>query len=54
VIVTSALPPNPRLCHEFHAAGILEKPFPMEALLRLVAQAMGRLAAPRPVESGAD
>jgi len=46
VIVMSALQPNPRLCHEFHAAGVLEKPFPMESLLRLVAQATGRLAAP--------
>jgi two-component system KDP operon response regulator KdpE len=54
VIVTSALPPNPRLCHEFHAAGILEKPFPMESLLRLVARATGRLAVPLPVETGAD
>jgi two-component system KDP operon response regulator KdpE len=48
VIVMSALQPNPRLCHEFHAAGVLEKPFPLESLLRLVAQATGRLAAPDP------
>ncbi len=46
VIVMSALQPNPRLCHEFHAVAVLEKPFPMESLLRLVAQATGRLAAP--------
>jgi len=50
VIVMSALQPNPRLCHEFHAAGVLEKPFPMESLLRLVAQATGRLAAPDPAD----
>ncbi len=50
VIVMSALQPNPRLCHEFHAAGVLEKPFPMESLLRLVAQATGRLAAPAPAD----
>ncbi len=46
VIVMSALQPNPRLCHEFHAVAVLEKPFPMESLLRLIAQATGRLAAP--------
>ncbi len=50
VIVMSALQPNPRLCHEFHAAGVLEKPFPMESLLRLVAQATGRLAATAPAD----
>jgi len=50
VIVMSALQPNPRLCHEFHAAGVLEKPFPMGSLLRLVAQATGRRAAPDPAD----
>lgn len=50
VIVMSALQPNPRLCHEFHATGVLEKPFPMESLLRLVAQATGRIAAPDPAD----
>ncbi len=50
VIVMSALQPNQRLCHDFHAAGVLEKPFPMESLLRLVAQATGRRAAPDPAD----
>ncbi len=50
VIVMSALQPNPRLCHQFHAAGVLEKPFPMESLLRLVAQVTGRLTAPDPAD----
>ncbi len=55
VIVMSALQPNPRLCREFHAVGVLEKPFPMESLLRLVAHATGRLTAPDPSDiTGAD
>ena len=37
VVVMSALRPNPRLCAELGAAAVLEKPFPMEALLRQVA-----------------
>ncbi len=55
IIVTSALRPNARLCSDIHAAGVLEKPFPMEALLRLVAHATGRLVAPDPADiAGAD
>ncbi len=50
VIVMSALRPNLQLCHHFHAVGVLEKPFPMEALLRLVAQVTGRLAPPAPID----
>ncbi len=45
VIVMSALRPNPRLCDDLGAVGVLEKPFPMESLLRLVAQCLGRPAA---------
>ncbi len=45
VIVMSALRPNPRLCDDLGAAGVLEKPFPMESLLRLVAQFLGHPAA---------
>jgi DNA-binding response OmpR family regulator len=41
-IVMSALRPNPRLCAELKTVGELEKPFPMESLLRLVAQSTGR------------
>ena len=37
VIVMSALRPNIRLVGELQCAGVLEKPFPMESLLRLVA-----------------
>ena len=40
-IVMSALRPNARLCAELHAASVLEKPFPMESLLRKVAQYAG-------------
>lgn len=40
-IVMSALRPNARLCVELHAEGVLEKPFPMESLLRKVAQYAG-------------
>ncbi len=49
VIVMSALRPNPRLCDDLGAAAVLEKPFPMESLLRLVAQFLGR-----PGDNGTD
>jgi DNA-binding response OmpR family regulator len=45
VIVMSALRPNQRLAAELAVAGILEKPFPIDALLRLVAGQVRR--APR-------
>ena len=35
-IVLSAAPPNPARVREFRPAGILNKPFPMEALVRLI------------------
>ena len=54
VIVMSALRPNPRLCDEMDTVGVLEKPFPMESLLRLVAQATGRMAPTAPAEAGAE
>lgn len=54
VIVMSALRPNPRLCDEFDAASVLEKPFPMEALLRQVATLLGRSAAPVVTPGGAE
>jgi two-component system KDP operon response regulator KdpE len=38
VIVMSALPPNPRLLEEMGCVAGLEKPFPMDSLLRLVSQ----------------
>jgi DNA-binding response OmpR family regulator len=42
VIVLSALRPNPRLVVELGCAGILEKPFPMSSLLRLIGEYCGR------------
>jgi|SRR5579864_1269318 len=53
-IVMSALRPNPRLCDEMDAVGVLEKPFPMESLLRLVAESSGRTSAPAVADTGAD
>lgn len=35
-VVLSAIPPNPQRVKEFAPAGVLHKPFPIEALLRLV------------------
>ena len=40
VIVVSALRPNERLVHELGCVGVLEKPFPMEALVRQVETAL--------------
>lgn len=53
-IVMSALRPNPRLCDEMDAVGVLEKPFPMESLLRLVAEHSGRSSASAAADAGAD
>jgi len=36
VIVMSALRPNPRLAKELQCAAVLEKPFPMDSLVRQV------------------
>jgi CheY-like chemotaxis protein len=54
VIVMSALRPNPRLCDELDAARVLEKPFPMEALLRQVATLLGRSATPAVAPGGGE
>lgn len=43
-IVLSAAPPNPARVREFRPVGILYKPFPMEALLRLIRSACGEPA----------
>jgi two-component system KDP operon response regulator KdpE len=40
-IVMSALRPNQRLADELHATAVLEKPFPMESLLRVVERCCG-------------
>ena len=42
VIVLSGLRPNPRLVDDLQCVAVLEKPFPMESLLRLVRTAIGR------------
>jgi two-component system, OmpR family, KDP operon response regulator KdpE len=54
VIVMSALRSNPRLCAELNTVGELEKPFPMEVLLRQVATLLGRSAAPAVIDSGGE
>jgi DNA-binding response OmpR family regulator len=36
VVVLSAVPPNPARVREFAPVGVLHKPFPIDALLRLV------------------
>lgn len=41
VIVFSASPLSPSRVEEFHPAGVLLKPFPMDALLRLVDEVTG-------------
>ena len=51
VIAMSALRPNSRLCAELGVAAALEKPFPMEALLRLVARYTRELVAPDPADA---
>jgi DNA-binding response OmpR family regulator len=39
VVVMSAVPPNPARVREFRPFGILHKPFPIDALLRLIRSA---------------
>jgi DNA-binding response OmpR family regulator len=46
VIVISALRPNPRLVTELDCSNVLEKPFPMESLLRLIAENLERAGSP--------
>lgn len=47
VIVLSAVAPNPARVREFRPHGVLLKPFPMDALLRLVCSGFGLVAQPR-------
>lgn len=47
VVVLSAVPPNPTRVREFRPAGVLYKPFPIDALLRLIRAAC---SAPAPQE----
>jgi two-component system, OmpR family, KDP operon response regulator KdpE len=44
VIVVTALRANPRLVEEFGCHAVLEKPFPMDSLVRLVHDCVGRSA----------
>jgi len=44
-IVMSALRPNVRLVTELGCVGILEKPFPIDSLLRMIKHYIGQLAA---------
>ena len=39
VVVLSAVPPNPTRVREFRPLGVLYKPFPIDALLRLIRMA---------------
>jgi len=41
VVVLSAVPPNPTRVREFRPLGVLYKPFPIDALLRLIQVACG-------------
>ena len=41
-VVFSAIPPSASRVREFRPLGVLHKPFPMDALLRLVRQEIGR------------
>jgi DNA-binding response OmpR family regulator len=52
VIVMSALRPNPRLVAELECFGVLEKPFPMEALLRQVAESLDWAGGSESFEAG--
>ena len=54
VIVMSALRPNPRLCAEVASVAVLEKPFPMDSLIRLVTKAMSPSPEPLLAEIGSD
>jgi two-component system OmpR family response regulator len=52
VIVLSAVPPNPARLREFTPFGILYKPFPIDALLRLIRAACAAPEAEERVVSG--
>jgi DNA-binding response OmpR family regulator len=47
VVVLSAVPPNPTRVREFQPFGVLYKPFPMDALLRLIQSVCGTSAMDR-------
>lgn len=51
VIVLSAAPPNPARVREFKPFGILYKPFPIDALLRLIRSARAESEQSQPEEA---
>lgn len=54
VIVFSAVVPNPARVREFRPHGVLLKPFPMEALLRLIRSGCGKEPAAVPLATISD
>jgi two-component system response regulator PrrA len=42
VVILSAVPPNPARVREFRPFGVLHKPFPIDALLRLINSACSK------------
>jgi two-component system KDP operon response regulator KdpE len=54
LVVMSALRPNARLVADYVVAGVLEKPFPMDSLLRLVARHTGGSVSEPLLESQVD
>ncbi|MDQ2741205.1 MAG: response regulator [Chloroflexota bacterium] len=54
VIIMSALKPNPRLAAELCADHVIEKPFPIDSLLRLCSQAAGVPSDTIPFAAGAE
>ena len=51
-IVMSALRPNQRLANELGVIGVLEKPFPIQSLLRLIAGHLNPAAPARSEDNG--
>jgi DNA-binding response OmpR family regulator len=47
IVVISAVTPRTARLHEYGIAGVLQKPFPMESLMRLTARLVGRV--PKPI-----
>jgi DNA-binding response OmpR family regulator len=52
-VIFSAIPPSTARVREFAPLTVLEKPFPMDALLRLIEQPMGSTVVDGSVVSGA-
>jgi DNA-binding response OmpR family regulator len=52
VIVISAMRPNTRLAQELRCVAVLEKPFPIESLMRLIGDQLGDRRSPTSFEAG--